>query len=315
MITSTVRPPAPAPVLERPRRRRPLAEWTSSGGLSTLVFALPMIVVFGLFSWWPIVQTLAMSAQQVRYGSPSVWVGLENFERVLADPVLGTAVWNTVQYAALSVVIGFPVPIVLAVLIAELRRARGLAAALAYLPVVIPPVVAVLLWKQFYAPGPDGLLNTVLGLVGLGPVSWLTGADSVIPAIVVQATWAAFGSTTIIYLAALTSVRTDLYEAAEVDGASVWRRVWHVTLPQMRGVMLIMLLLQLIGVFQIFTEPYIMTGGGPANASVTVLMVIYRYAFVQADYGMATALSLLLAGALMVLSAAYLWATKKWSVS
>src|SRR5690606_2199868 len=99
----------------------------------------------------------------------------------------------------------------------------------------------------------------------------------------------------------------------ELDGAGVWRRIWHVTLPQIRGVMIVMLLLQLIGVFQIFTEPYIMTDGGPANASITVLMLIYRYAFIVGDYGMATALSLLLAAVLMALSGVYLWATRKWS--
>jgi multiple sugar transport system permease protein len=295
------------------RRRRTPVTWYRSGGLSTLLFALPMALTFAVFSWWPIVRSLIMSVQKVQYGSEPLFVGLSNFDRVLADPLLGTAIANTLQYVALSVLIGFPVPIIAAVFIGELRRLRGFASALAYLPVVIPPVVAVLLWKQFYAPGPNGLLNSVLGWFGADPVAWLTSADTVIPAIIVQATWAGFGSTTIIYLAALASVRTDLYEAAEADGAKVWRRVWHVTLPQMRGIMLIMLLLQLIGVFQIFTEPYIMTGGGPANASVTILMLIYQYAFVRADYGMATALSLLLALALMVLSGIYLWATRRWS--
>ena len=297
------------------RRRRTPLTWARSGGVSTLLFALPMIIIFGLFSWWPIVRSLAMSLQHIQFGSAPQWVGLDNFARVLADPILGTAAGNTLQYVVLSVLIGFPVPIIVAVFIGELRRARSFASALAYLPVVIPPAVAVLLWKQFYAPDENGLLNTALSWFGVDPVTWLTGADTVIPAIVLQATWAGFGSTTIIYLAALASVQSELYEAAEIDGATVWRRVWHVTLPQMRGVMVVMLLLQLIGVFQIFTEPFIMTDGGPANASLTILMLIYRYAFIRADYGMATALSLLLALALMVISALYLWATRRWSTS
>lgn len=297
-----------------PRRRTPVT-WVRSGGLSTLLFAAPTIILFGLFAWWPIARSVVMSVQRVQFGSDPTWVGLQNFERVLADPLLETAVLNTIQYTLLSIAIGFPVPILVAVAIGELRRTRTLATVLAYLPVVIPPAVAVLLWKQLYDSSATGLLNTVLELVGIAPVSWITSPDTVIPAIVVQATWAGFGATTVIYLAALTSVRTDLYEAAELDGAGVWRRIWHVTLPQMRGVMLIMLLLQMIGVVQIFSEPYIMTGGGPANASLSVLMLIFQYAFVRADYGMATALSLMLSGVLIVLSGIYLWATRRWSTA
>ena len=296
-----------------PRRRTPLT-WARGGGLSTLVFFLPLLGSFGFFSWWPILRSLVLSLQQTNFITTR-WVGLENFERVLADPLLGTAVWNTTWFTVLAVLIGFPVPILLAVVIAELRRTRGLASVLAYLPVIIPPVVAVLLWKTFYRPDPSGLFNTVLAWLGLGPLQWLNDGDLVIPAIVVQATWASFGTAVIIYLATLMSIRTELYEAAEIDGATIRRRFWHVTLPQMRGVLLVMLLLQLIGTFQVFTEPYIMTGGGPENRSMTILLLIYRYAFVSGDYGRATALSLLLAVVLSGLSALYLWLTRRWSTS
>lgn len=123
------------------------------------------------------------------------------------------------------------------------------------------------------------------------------------------------GGTVLIYIAALTSVPRELYEAAESDGASIWRRVWHITLPQLRGVLLLMLLLQVIGTFQIFTEPFVMTDGGPEDATVTVLLLIYRYAFVYGDYGLAGALSVLLAVVLGVLSAVYLRMTKAWSTT
>ncbi|QOR71803.1 sugar ABC transporter permease [Ruania alkalisoli] len=291
------------------------AQWLRSGRFTTLLFLVPLLVCFGVFSWWPILRALVMTFQRTNLISPPTWVGAENLQRVLADPLLSTAVWNTVQYVGLSVLIGFPVPILMAVVIGELRRSRALASALVYLPVIIPPVVAVLLWKLFYAPGESGLFNTIAAWVGAGPFAWLNDAAMVIPAIVVQLTWANFGTATVIYLAALMSINTELYEAAEVDGAHPLRRLWHVTLPQMRPVMLIMLLLQLIGVFQLFTEPYIMTGGGPANRSVTILMLVYRYAFVQGDYGKATALSLLLAIALGLLSALYLGATRRWSTT
>ncbi|MDR0591738.1 MAG: sugar ABC transporter permease [Bifidobacteriaceae bacterium] len=273
---------------------------------------MPIIVMFAVFSWWPIVRSVAMSVQKTNF-IVTEWVGWSNFERVLADPMLGKAVWNTVQFTAWSVVIGFPVPVLVAVVIAELRRARGFASALAYLPVIVPPVVAVLLWRALYDPSPQGALNSVMGWLGIPPAAWLNNADIAIPAIVVEMTWASFGSATIIYLATLMTIRTELYEAAELDGASILGRVWHVTLPQMRGILLIMFLLQILSVFQLFTEPWVMTGGGPANGTLTVMILIYRYAFVAGDYGRATALSLLLAVALGILSAVYLAATRRWS--
>ncbi|UFU02858.1 sugar ABC transporter permease [Ruania suaedae] len=298
------------------RTRGPIARvtsWWRNGGPAALLFLLPLLICFGYFAWWPIIQGLLLSFQDTNLVLESTWVGLVNVERVLADPRLGTAVENTTRFALLSILIGFPLPVLLAVAISELRRARALAGILAYTPVIIPPVVSVLLWKIFYDPSSTGLFNDVLSRVGLGPVEWLQTTTTVIPAIVVQATWSSIGTATIIYLAALTSVRADLYEAAELDGARIFRRFWHITLPQLRPVMLLLLLLQLIGVFQIFTEPFVMTGGGPANASLTVLMLIFNYAFIDGDYGKAAALSLMLAVVLSALSAVYLAATRRWS--
>lgn len=288
--------------------------WVRRGGLSTLFFFLPMLVAFGLFSWWPILRSLPLSVQQTNFVTTE-WVGLDNFVRVLRDPLLGTAVANTTWFTILAFVMGFPVPILIAVLIGELRRARPVASVLVYLPVVFPPVVAVLLWKAFFDPRPQGLFNTVLGWFGAGPLAWLNEGNLAMPAIVLQATWASFGTATIIYLATLMSIQTDLYDAAETDGAGIWRRFWHITLPQMRGVILVLLMLQIIGTFQVFTEPYLMTNGGPENRTVTVLMLIFRYAFIAGDYGRATALSLMLAAFLGIVSALYLWATRRWSTS
>ena len=226
------------------------------------------------------------------------FVGLDNFARVLADPLFGRAVGNTAFFALLALIFGFPVPLVLAVVMSEARRFRGLYSALAYLPVVVPPVVSVLLWRFFYDASPTGVFNTVLGWFGLGPLPWLQDAGSAMPSIVIEATWAAAGGTVIIYLAALLSVPPELYDAAEVDGASIWQKIRHVTLPQLRGVLLVTLILQLIATAQLFTEPFLFTGGGPANSTMTVLLLIYHYAFQNSlggDYGMAAALSVMLA--------------------
>jgi multiple sugar transport system permease protein len=303
-------------VERRATRRTPLS-WVRGGGLSTLVFALPVLVVFGVFSWAPIVKAVVMSFQKTNL-VVTQWVGLENFQRVFADPVLPMAVRNTAYFALLALVFGYPVPLVAAVLMSEVRRAKGLYSALAYLPVVVPPVVAVLLWKFFYDPRPEGVFNTIIGAVGIPPQPWLQSATSAMPSLVLEATWAAAGGTVIIYLAALTSVPTELYDAAEVDGASVWGKIWHVTMPQLRGVLLITFILQIIGTAQVFLEPYLFTGGGPANATISVLLLVYRYAFQNSlggNYGMATALSLMLAVFLAVMSLVYFRLTRSWSTS
>lgn len=315
-MTSLPHEARPARARRTQARRNP-ATWVRRGGLSTLVFALPVLVVFGLFSWLPIGKAIVMSLQETNLVTTS-WVGLENFRTVLADPLLATAVQNTLWFAVLALLFGYPVPLLAAVLMSEVRRVKGAFSALAYLPVVVPPVVAVLLWKFFFDARPEGVFNTMLGWVGLGPVPWLQNADWAMPSLVLEATWAAAGGTIIIYLAALTSVPGELYDAAEVDGASVWRKIWHVTMPQLRGVLFITFILQIIGTAQVFLEPYLFTDGGPANATITVLLLVYRYAFGQSlggDYGAATALSIMLAVVLAVLSVVYFRLTRSWSQS
>jgi multiple sugar transport system permease protein len=303
----------------RPKRaRRTPMTWLRGGGAWNLAFLAPMLIVFGVFSWGPIARAVVMSFQDTNLISPPTWVWFENFGRVLSDPNLGTAVLNTAYFAALALVFGFPLPIIMAVLMSEVRRGKGLYSALAYLPVVVPPVVAVLLWKVFYNASPDGVFNTVLGWAGIPPQPWLQSSATAMPSLVIEATWAAAGGSIIIYLAALIAVPPELYDAAEVDGAGIWRKIWHVTLPQLRGILFIMLILQVIGTAQVFLEPYLFTGGGPNNATLTVLLLIYRYAFQNSlggDYGEATALSLMLAIFLGLLSWLYFKLTDRWSTN
>ena len=173
-----------------------------------------------------------------------------------------------------------------------------------------------------YARGhtPSVRENTLwsLGWIGIAPQPWLQNQATAMPSLVLEATWAAAGGSVIIYLAALLSVPPELYDAAEVDGAGIWRKVWHVTLPQLRSVIFVMLILQVLATAQVFLEPFLFTGGGPNNSTVTVLLLIYRYAFQNSlggDYGEATALSVMLAIVLALLSFAYFKATQRWSTS
>ncbi|MDX6257400.1 MAG: multiple sugar transport system permease protein, partial [Frankiales bacterium] len=175
-MTILERPAAVQPV--RRRRHRSPVTWARRGGISNIVFLLPLLVIFGLFSWFPIVRALVMSLQQTNLVSPAHWVGLDNFSTVFNDPELPTALRNTGYFALLALVFGYPLPLILAVLMSEVRRWRGVFTALAYIPVVVPPVVSVLLWKFFYDASSTGVFNTVAGWVGLGPYPWLQSASS-----------------------------------------------------------------------------------------------------------------------------------------
>jgi multiple sugar transport system permease protein len=323
-LTPTTAPPAVAGAaptiesIETPRRRRGALAWFRSDRPHALVFLIPLLFSFVLFSWKPIVDAAVMAFQQTNLIAPAEWVGLDNFITVLNDPLLGTAVANTLWFALLALLLGYPVPLVVAVLMSEVRRGRGVYSALAYLPVIVPPVVGALLWKFFYDASPNGVFNTIIGWFGAGPLPWLQDPSTAMPSIVLFATWSAAGGTVIIYLAALIGVAPELYDAAEVDGAGVWRKVWHVTIPQLRGVLLVTFILQIIGTAQVFLEPFLLTAGGPANSTMTVLMLIYKYAFQNSlggDYGAATALSIMLAVVLAIFSAVYFRITKSWSTS
>jgi multiple sugar transport system permease protein len=305
-VSTAVRLPSAAlGVRPTGRLRRRVRENVTAYGL--LCAAL---LVFAGFSWYPIVRGILLSFQQVNFVTAPTWVGLENFQKLFADPQFGEAWLNTLLFTALALVFGFAVPFAVAVLLNELRHGKGYFRLVVYLPVMLPPVVVALLWKWFYDPGP-GLFNTALHAVGLPGLAWLNSPTTAMLSLVLVSTWANMGSATLIYLAALQTIPGDLYEAAELDGAGLWRRLRHVTIPQTRFALLVMLLLQIVATMQVFTEPYIMTGGGPGDSTVTVLLLLYRYAFFYNDFGTASALSLMLFVVLGVFGLLYVRLTRR----
>jgi multiple sugar transport system permease protein len=305
-VSTAVRLPSAAlGVRPTGRLRRRVRENVTAYGL--LCAAL---LVFAGFSWYPIVRGVLLSFQQVNFVTAPTWVGLENFRKLFADPQFWQAWLNTLLFTGLALVFGFAVPFAVAVLLNELRHGKSYFRLVVYLPVMLPPVVVALLWKWFYDPGP-GLFNTALHAVGLPGLSWLNSPTTAMLSLVLVSTWANMGSATLIYLAALQTIPGDLYEAAELDGAGLWRRLWHVTVPQTRFALLVMLLLQIVATMQVFTEPYIMTGGGPGDSTVTVLLLLYKYAFFYNDFGTASALSLMLFVVLGVFGLCYVRLTRR----
>ncbi|MFF0461943.1 carbohydrate ABC transporter permease [Streptomyces mexicanus] len=304
---ATAAHPRPAPPPAGAVRRRRLAEQARA-----YAFLLGGLVCFALFSWYPAIRAVVIAFQKYTPGNPPEWVGTANFTRVLHDPEFGAAWRNTLTFTLLALLIGFAVPFLLALVLNELRHAKAFFRIVVYLPVMIPPVVSALLWKWFYDPG-AGLANEVLRAVHLPTSHWTNGADTALVSLVLVATWANMGGTVLIYLAALQSIPGELYEAAELDGANLLQRVRHVTVPQTRFVILMLMLLQIIATMQVFTEPFVITGGGPENATVTVLYLIYKYAFLYNDFGGACALSVMLLVLLGLFSALYLRLTRSGS--
>jgi multiple sugar transport system permease protein len=212
---------------------------------------------------------------------------------------------NTLVFTGYALLFGYFVPIVLALLINEMRHGKAVFRLAFYLPVMLPPIVVAFLWLFLYNAD-SGLINSLLGVVHLPGGLWLETKASALPALVVVATWGSAGSTFLIYLAALQGVPASLYEAAELDGSNLWQRIWHITLPTIRPIMLLMLVLQIIATMQVFTEPFTITGGGPDNATLTVLMLIYRYTFQNAEFGEASALGVVLFLVLAVFALIYM---------
>jgi multiple sugar transport system permease protein len=280
--------------------------------LAAYLFLLPALLVFATFSWYPILRGFVTSFQRIDLRTAPEWIGLENFRLVLSDPLFFTAWRNTLQFAGLGLLLGYLLPLALAIAVNEMRHGRGYFRLAFYLPVILPPMVAVILWKWLYDPGP-GLANSALRLLGLPPQPWLQSPRTAMLSLVILSTWANAGGTMLLYLAALQGIPAHLYDAAEIDGANVWQRLRHITVPQLRIVMLILLILQIIGTMQVFTEPYVMTDGGPVNATLTVLVLLYRYAFRYGNFGAASALGLMLFAVLTVFSLIYLWLTRRMS--
>ena len=297
----------------RPRTRRSARLRQRFGdNLAAYGFMAAGIGCFALFSWYPLIRGIVLSFQQDDLVTAPTWVGLDNFRHLFVDPLFWTAWRNTLEFTGLALVVGYAVPFAIAVLLNELRHLTTFFRIAVYLPVILPPVVCVMLWQYFYDPG-NGLFNAVLRDVHLPTSQWTQSAHMAMISLVLVSTWANMGGATLMYLAALQTIPGELYEAAELDGAGVWRRIRHVTIPQMRFIMLVLLLLQLVSTMQVFIEPFQMTGFTDSS-TITVMVLIYRYAFaVNQDFGLAAAMSVLLFLVLASFSALYLRLTRETS--
>ncbi len=239
------------------------------------------------------------------------YVGIKNYVDVFRHPDFTPALINTFKYTLWSLVIGFLVPIILAIIINEIRKGKSLFKMSVYLPNIVPGMAMVLMWGFIFRPGNTGVLNVLLGHLGIGAQPWLTNPSWTIPLIVIALTWRGAGATTLIYIAGLQGIDPELYEAAIIDGAGIWHRIRHITLPNIFNLARTLLVLQIIAVFQILYEPLVMTNGGPNNASVSMMQLVYKFAFERFDYPKAAAVSVIVCVILVVLSLVYFKVNKE----
>ncbi|HWG01213.1 MAG TPA: sugar ABC transporter permease [Trebonia sp.] len=282
-------------------------------------FLIGAVLCFAFFSWYPMVREIVMSFQRTHLGVTS-WAGWGNYRRIFADPTFWTAWRNTAEFTVLALIIGYVVPFFVAILLNELRHAKGYLRVLVYLPVMLPPTSALLLFAYFYDPT-YGLFNDILRALHLPASQWVQSPGTAVPtmamlSVVIAATWMNMGGATLIYLAALQNIPGELYEAAELDGAGVLRRIRHVTVPQTRLVLSMLLLLQIVATMQMFVEAFILTNGGAGanNNTLSVVNLIYQYAFAMSgasNYNSASALGVVLMLVLAVFSGAYLWVSRE----
>lgn len=254
-------------------------------------FLLPALILVTIFGWYPCGMAFIICFQKFYLIKPSVFIGFENFRLLLFfDWMVPLTFKNTFIYTGLSLALTFLIPIIIAILLMEMRKSVvRIMMILWFIPVA--SMAGIVIWKYFYDPN-WGLFNAILVKLGLPKSRWLQDANLAMICLVLPGL--IMFSPGLVYIASLQSIPSTLYEAAEAEGARFWQKVWYVTLPRLRPIIAVMLILSMIGNVQIFQQPFVMTGGGPNNTTMMVMLYIYRVAFKSLKYGRATALSILL---------------------
>jgi multiple sugar transport system permease protein len=274
------------------------------------LFVSPWLVGFLVFLLGPMVASLYLSLTDWDTFTAPTWVGLQNYVTLLRDdPVFWKALWNTLYYAAISVPLGLALGLWLANLLNKQVRGQRAFRTLIYLPTLVPLVATAMIFKMVLAP--SGPLNQLLGFFGISGPAWLLDSNWVKPALIVLSVWGA-GGATVLLLAAMRGIPRELYEAAEVDGAGPIRQFWSITVPQLTPIIFFNLVMGLIGAFQIFSQVYILTKGGPNNASQTMVPLLFNEAFGFYHMGYASAISWLLFVVILGFTLIAFRTTRKW---
>ncbi|MEZ4860117.1 MAG: sugar ABC transporter permease [Caldilineaceae bacterium] len=256
------------------------------------LFIAPWLIGFVLWVAFPMLASLVLTFMGWDLFNPPEWVGLENFRSLMTTDLVWISLWNTAYYTFISVPLSLAVALIAALFLTLQIRFQAFFRTFFYLPSVVPAVASAMLWYWIYNPD-VGLANALLRMLRLPESQWLWGVHSAKPAFILMSLWSV-GNPMVIFLAGLQGIPTTLYEAAEIDGANWWQSFRAVTLPMLSPVILFNLVLGIIGSFQVFTNAFLMTNGGPQHATLFSVLYLYRLGFEQFRMGLASALAWLL---------------------
>lgn len=305
-VAVTPREPA---VRRRPSPRRNLRRRTV---VAAYGFLLPNLAGFLVFTFLPVLAALLISFTNWDLLRPAQWVGLENYQRLWGDATFHLVLRNTSVYVLGTV----PVQMILALLVAMALNqripGRTFFRAAYFMPVVASTVAVALVWRWIFHAD-FGLLNSALYLIGVDdPPSWLSSTRWAMPAIIIMSIWQQLGFSMVLFLAGLQSVPQHLYEAAKIDGARAFDRFRHITVPMLSSTTFFVLVISVINSFQVFDQAFIMTEGGPANATNTIVFHIYRYAFQFFQMGYAAAMAWVLFALIFVVTIVQFRYQRQW---
>jgi multiple sugar transport system permease protein len=276
-----------------------------------LIFSAPAVLGFMLLKAMPILFSLWIAMTDWTVAGTPHWIGLANFQKMLtADPIFWRSLSVTAYYTLLSVPASMAFAFFLAVLLNNRIPGLGIFRTLFYIPSIVPIIATSVIWLWMYNPD-FGLFNSVLRLVGIPKQQWIFNEGGVVPSLVFMSIWGV-GPMMIIFLAGLQEVPKELYEAADIDGASPGHKLLHVTLPMMTPTILFNLMISMVAAFQTFVQPYVMTNGGPNNGSLFFVFLIYRTAFQDSQMGYASALSWVLFVIISALSYIIFRSSNRW---
>lgn len=267
--------------------------------------------MFFVVLWQPLVSGVVLSFFETKGYDAVNFIGLQNYKDIITNSEFMASLLNTFAYTFWSLAIGFLLPVIVAIMLNEMIHCKAVYRFLFYFPAMIPGMATALLWYFIFDPSEGGILNMLLGTLGMEPSQWLQNPKLSIPLIVITMTWRGFGSAMLIYLAALQGINRDLYEAAGIDGAGFFRKVWYVQVPNIKSLLGLMLIRQIISVFQVMQEPLAMTSGGPNNASMSLMLSSYYYGFRYFEAGRSMAVGTITFLILAVLTVIYQLASRQ----
>ena len=281
--------------------------------LIAYAFLLPSLIGLVVFTIYPLIYSFYLSFQRWDMLSDMRFIGLRNYERLIDDSDFYKIMSNTGIYTVSVVLITLVLALLLAILLNQKLRARAIFRTTFFLPVVMSLTALSAVWLWIYDPE-FGLANWILRSIGLPTSRWMNSPQSALTAVIIMMIWQTLGYDIIIFLAGLTNIRRDLYEAASLDGAGRWALFWNVTLPLLSPTLVFLIITSTIQAFRVFDPVYVMSGGlgGPANSTATVVFYLFRQAFYNLEAGYASAIALVVVAIAMAFTAIQLYLSRRW---